>query len=350
MSEDKSMHAQRGQALPLSLFGIIAMLIFAYFALDFGNGVRWQMRAQNAADSAAQAVLSLQTEDFNQMTAMLYATAVEEFRIRRLLNDIVLTEYNAGGCAGNPAATPGTDVPACDVLFLSLRNDYDKAVARYTQDIVTLNQITQTLNYANVSTDSTTLLKQIQNDCSGQAGGDCNFKYRISLGTRDSTQAVEMDALGILKPSLGRLTGPSGVNPLLFAPLKVEVDVCTTVQPMLPAFFAYQPKPYYAIGRGAATAVMMEQDWMQPGTIINPFANGQPFQPAETYVTGISHSDGYDWYNLNFGGNATTANATQNFYRAGLFTDEFSAQLGWWSSIPIHPWTGAQSDTALGCS
>jgi hypothetical protein len=67
-------------------------------------------------------------------------------------------------------------------------------------------------------------------------------------------------------------------------------------------------------------------------------------------VTGVQHSDDYDWYNLNFGGNATAANAVANFYRAGLFTDEFSAQLGWWSSIPIHPWTGLQNNAALGCT
>src|ERR1700733_5763124 len=110
MSAPEALHAQRGQALPMTVFGIVAMLIFAYFALDFGNGIRWQIRAQNAADSAAQAVLSLQTQEFNEMTAVRDATAIEEFRIRRLLNGIDLTEYNAGGCAPNPAALPGTDV------------------------------------------------------------------------------------------------------------------------------------------------------------------------------------------------------------------------------------------------
>lgn len=350
MSDHNELHAQRGQALPMTVFGIVAMLIFAYFALDFGNGIRWQMRAQNAADSAAQAVLSLQTQNFNEMTAVLYATAVEEFRIRRLLNGIVLAEYNAGGCAPDPAPAPGVDVPACDAVFAGLRDQYQKAVARYTHDIVILNRITATMNYANVAADSRTLVQGLNDNCNARAGGDCNFKYNVSLGTRDDTQTVEMDALGILKPSLGRLTGPSGVNPLLFAPLKVEVDVCTTVKPVMPGLFNYHPAAYHAIGRGAATAVMMEQDWMQPGIIVNPFSSGKPFQPAETFVNGVVHPDGYDWYNLNFGGNATAANSVQNFYRAGLFTDEFSAQLGWWSSIPIHSWTGPQNDAALGCS
>ena len=348
MSDNKALHAQRGQALPMAAFAIIAMLIFAYFALDFGNGVRWQIRAQNAADSAAQAVLSLQTQDFNQMTAVLYATAVEEFRIRRLINGIMLTEYNAGGCSPTPVA-PGTDVPACDAAYQTLRDQYLKATARYTQDVITLNRITATLNFNNVSADSTALVNRIQTDCAGSVGGDCNFHYKLAIGTRDDTESVQMDALGILKPSLGRVTGPSGVNPLLYAPLKVEVDVCTTVQPVIPGFFGYQPKPYHAVGRGAATAIMTEQDWMQPGTIVNPFSGGKPFQAPETYITNVAHSD-YDWYNLNFGGNATAANATQNFYRAGLFTDEFSAQLGWWNSVPIHPWTGAKDDASLGCS
>jgi hypothetical protein len=349
MSDPDALHGQRGQALPLAAFGIVVMLIFAYFALDFGNGIRWQTRAQNAADSAAQAVLSLQTEDFNQMTTLLYAAAVEEFRIRRLLNGIVLAEYNAGGCAPNPAPAPGTDVPACDAVYATLRDQYFKAVARYTQDVITLNRVTATLNYTNLAADSRALIGQVQNDCSGAVGGDCSFRYKVSLEPRGDTERVEMDALGILKPSLGRLTGASGVNAQLFAPLNVEVDVCTTVQPVIPGFFGYQPKPYDAIGRGAATAAMMEQDWLQPGVIVNPFSGGKPFQPPETWVTGVEHSDDYDWYNLNFGGNATAANATLNFYRAGLFTDEFSAQLGWWSSIPIHPWTGPQNSAALGC-
>ena len=348
MSAPNVRHAQRGQALPLSLFGIIAMLIFAFFALDFANGIRWQIRAQNAADSAAQAVLSLQTQEFNEMTAVLYAAAVEEFRIRRLLNGIILTEYNAGGCAssGNP---PGRSVSACNSVFSSLRNQYQKAVARYTQDIVALNGVTAGLNYANVTTDSRALLNQMSTNCGGSVAGDCSFKYVLSVGTRDDTQSVDADALGILKPSLGRVTGPSGVNPLLFAPLKVEVDVCTTVQPVMPGLFSYKPQAYHAIGRGAATAVMMEQDWLQPGAIVNPFNGGNFFQPDETYVTGVSHPDGYDWYNLDFGGNTAVPNETQNVYSSGVFTDEFSEQLGWWGSIPIHPWTGQQTDTALGC-
>jgi Flp pilus assembly protein TadG len=350
MSDHKSLECQRGQALPMAAFGLIAMLIFAYFALDFGNGIRWQIRAQNAADSAAQAVLSLQTQDFNEMTAVLYASAVEEYRIRRILNGIMLTEYNAGGCSPNPAAAPGVDVSSCNVVYTTLRDQYLKAVARYTQDVITLNRITATLNYSGVVNDSKTLTQHIQDQCNGAVGGDCNFKYHVVVGSRDDTETVEMDALGILKPSFGRQTGASGVNPLLFAPLKIEVDVCTTVNPVMPSFFAYQPKPYHAIARGAATAVMVEQDWLQPGIIVNPFSGGKPFQRAETYVTGVTHPDGYDWYNLNYGGNATAADATLNFYRAGLFTDEFSAQLGWWNSIPIHPWTGPQSDSSLGCS
>ena len=348
MSDRNVRHRERGQALPLSAFAIVAMLMFAYFALDFGNGVRWQMRAQSAADSAAQAVLSLQTQDFNQMSAVLYAAAVEEFRIRRILNGILLSEYNSGGCSAAPVP-PGTRVSACDAVYASLRDEYFKAVARYTQDVIVLNRITATLNFANVSTDSRALIDRIQSDCNGSVGGDCSFHYRLAIATRDDTQSVQMDALGILKPSLGRLTGPSGVNPQLLAPARVEVDVCADVKPVIAGFFGYQPQPYHAIGRGAATAVMAEQDWMQPGVIVNPFSGGKPFQAPETFVTNVSHPDGYDWYNLDFGGNATAANATQNFYRSGLFTDEFSAQLGWWNAIPIHPWTGVKNDAELGC-
>ena len=75
----------RGQTLPIWALGIAAALVLAFAALQYGEVLRWQVRAQNAADAAATAALSVQTQTWNQQLALVYAAAVEEWRIRNLL-------------------------------------------------------------------------------------------------------------------------------------------------------------------------------------------------------------------------------------------------------------------------
>jgi hypothetical protein len=91
-------HGQRGQVLPLWIVAILTTFAFTFLSLNYGNQIRMQIRAQNAADAAAQALLAIQTERWNMMTAMLYASSVEEYRIRHILDGILLAENGAGGC------------------------------------------------------------------------------------------------------------------------------------------------------------------------------------------------------------------------------------------------------------
>ena len=80
-----SRHQQRGQVLPVWAMGIMAMLIVTMAVVRYSDMVRWQVRAQNAADAAAQAIVAVQTQQFNEMGMVLYAADVEEFRIRNIL-------------------------------------------------------------------------------------------------------------------------------------------------------------------------------------------------------------------------------------------------------------------------
>ena len=100
----------------------------------------------------------------------------------------------------------------------------------------------------------------------------------------------------------------------------------------------------------AATNVILEEDWLQPGIVDNPLT-GKLFQPIELFGTrenrgglglpGILYNN---WYMVNFGGNQfsfsyapgqpdnsgyTTSSSTIN--------SGFSAILGWWGPIPILP-------------
>jgi hypothetical protein len=95
---------------------------------------------------------------------------------------------------------------------------------------------------------------------------------------------------------------------------------------------------------------MVEEDWLQPGTIENPFPGGTPYQPIENYLGAtVVDASGYDWYDLNFAGNGVVAVAGAH-YLATLTRDEFSVYLGWWNSIPIHAFSGQKNLGAMGCA
>jgi hypothetical protein len=143
--------------------------------------------------------------------------------------------------------------------------------------------------------------------------------------------AVYMDANGVLKPSPGNQTalatsvGSPSLNINFFAP---------------------------AVARGAATPVMVEEDWLQPGTITNPFTPGVAYQPPDYYLNGgvtVTDTTGYDWYDLNFGGNGVVVAVDGAHFVNTITTDEFSVYLGRWNSIPIHPFGGPKDLSAMGC-
>jgi hypothetical protein len=354
------MENQRGQTLPLALGGIIAILVFGFFAFNYANTLRWQVRAQNAADSAAQAILTLQTQQFNEMTATLYAAAVEEYRIRHLLNGMVLASHYQGGCLYQNPAVLAKAPAGCDYIELQLESDYAAAVGRYTGDVLALHQITASMNFTNFSKDALALLNQIRT-CSSAFSGDCAFKYGVPvMKPRTDTEAVYMDANGVLKPSpgnqtalaasVGTITSPP-LNVNLFAPVQVEVYACAIVPSIIPSFLGWTFPPFTAVARGAATPVMVEEDWLQPGTIANPFTPGVPYQPREKYLAGgatVPDASGYDWYGLDYGGNGVVAVAGAH-WSSSPTADEFTVYVGWWNSIPIHAFSGQKTTEAMGC-
>ena len=337
------MERQRGQVLPLWLFGSLTMLVFLFFLFSYAYTISWQVRAQNAADAAAQAVLALQTQQFNQMEMMLYTSAVEEYRVRRLLNGMLLAAHDQGGCG---------DDATCETVFQTLRTSFLTSTQRYTNDVIMTQRVTASMDFDTVKSDAQALISRLTSGsyCTNQTGGDCAFTYSIvDFSPRTAgLETVAMDALGYVVPTFNARTAAAVVNGALFAPARVEVAVCTRVPALLPGFFNFSPQPFYAIGRAAATAVMVEQDWMQPGQIVNPITSGV-FQPDEHYVAAAGPG-AYDWYGVDFGGNTNEAYETYNVFAFELTSDEFSAQLGWWNSIPIPTYTGAQSVGALGCA
>ncbi len=337
-------HRERGQVLPVWCLAIVAMLVMVLMAVRYADIVRWQIRAQNAADAAAQAVLALQTQQFNEMNSALYASAVEEYRIRTILYGLELTAYGNGGCSADSS---------CTVRYATLYNAYLKSVARYHDEIVLLNRITANMDATTMRNDATAVVAHLANPgvCGKTGGGDCAFSYALlDFSPRTPVYTVVKDARAFITPSYGdNMNVASGVNPSLL-PAQTEVSVCADIPSPIPAFLNFKPKPFRVIARAAATAVMVEQDWFQPGQLNNPWTNNR-YQPKETW-SGSASNDGLnvDWYDTDFGGNSSQANSSSNGYMFGIDQDEFSTFTGWWNSVPMRPYSGTQPDSKLGCS
>jgi Flp pilus assembly protein TadG len=335
-------HSERGQVLPVWLFGIAGMLVLTLLVVQYGNMLAWQIRAQNAADSAAQAVIALQTQQFNEMQSVLYASAVEEYRIRSMLYSMEIAAFGNGGCSLDGS---------CAARYQNVYNAYLKAVARYQTDIVLLSRITSNIDATTMQSDAAALVAYLQTNCGNPGGGDCAFNYKlVSFTTRSSLWSVQMDARAVVKPSLGYHEVPAGTVNQSLQPAQAEVAVCADVPSLVPTILTFHPQTFRVIARAATTAAMMEQDWFQPGQLQNPWTQSN-YQPVET-PSGSRADDGsgYDWYAVNFGGNGNTANVNSNAYTFPIAEDEFSAFMGWWAGIPIRPYSGTQSDSQVGCT
>jgi hypothetical protein len=336
----------RGQVLPLWVVAIMTTFVLMFMALNYGNVIRWQVRAQSAADSAAQAFLSVQTQRWNMTMETMYAANVEEFRIRRLMNGILMTMENSGGCA---------QASTCPQTYMALRSAYLQAVNRYTADVNLMNNVASYAAQNTATADASNLLAHMAKStfCNSSgaakadinvAGVDCGFTYTVAgISQRTGLQDLKYDAQGICIPGLGRTcSGAPDTEANDFAPLQVDVVACAIVPPAIPSFWMFQTQPYYAIGRAAATAVMFEEDWFEPGALYDSVRGPNVFfQPSEKYDT--TPATGYDWYLVNFGGNGATAYSAYNAFTEPVDVDEMSARLGWWNSIPIKPFAPASS-------
>jgi hypothetical protein len=396
LNESRTYHGQRGQVLPLWISGAIAALALAFLTANYANSVRYQIRAQNAADSAASAVVAIQSDQWNMMTSLLYADDLEEFRLRKLLDGMLLAIHRSGGCnpsgylpplvvAGNyvaqvqPQSWYSTAEGTCNRTYIDMRDNFIRAHARYQKNENYLNDIAVQATFSNFQTNAAAMLASVQTNCNNDSstvtnviGGDCgngngsnSIKYTFApastsngyggmsgsaIAYRTGLGPVELDSANYYLPGLGAVSSKHGLdseNATLFAPVAVDVVACEKITPLIPSFGPFKQSTYYAIGRAAATNAMVNQEWLEPEVMGLQYAeyytqktpdSGQPV----SYGTNTN----YDWYSVDYSGNNYTANGTN--FTASLLNNEFSAYFGWWAPVPILPFGGAVS-TASSC-
>ena len=120
-------HASRGQTMPFWASAIVLSLGLALFVMNYTNTVRWHIRAQNAADAAALTTMAADANLSNQQTTAQYTLAVDEYRLRSIVNSMINAANSVGGCESQNDDT-GTD---CDNAYDQEPEAYDKALGEY---------------------------------------------------------------------------------------------------------------------------------------------------------------------------------------------------------------------------
>ncbi len=346
------MESQRGQTFPVWTFGILTILMLMFMVLDYAESLRWQIRAQNAADSVAQASLSVQASEFNELLMTMHAAGIEEWRLRKTLNALMMVVQGSGGCYDTFTATYDSLVDTtrdCATVYNNLRANYINDLNHYSADVAMMSQISL-LTATKQQADITGVFNALTTTNCGKSVGaaDCSLGYTLlpsGGATQRSTTNISgaYDYSGIVNNGDGAPL-PNVTNDLL--PLQLEVVACAKLEPLWASFFKLNVPPTTVIGRAAATTVQATQEWLAVGTEKNP-GTGQYFQPVEypeqpvaAVLTAPAYGGAYDWYEVNYGSSKwTVQGGTDNPYYLsfGAVTDEYSPMTGWCRSIQAAP-------------
>ena len=283
---------QRGQTMPFWVIGVLIALSALFFLSNYVNAVVWQVRAQNAADSAASMSLAITANLWNEETTILYSSALDEYRIR-YLNQALLNTINEVGC--NPAT--------CSSDYTTLRSELSAAVAGYDADIQLLRQ-GNNFTEAGQQADLMKAQNLIGNNCSGTADYSCAFTF---------TQTATNQTNGSAKHSITDIS-------------ESEYVACKQMNYFGSALLNLgNAGSYKVVGRGAAALIPANTEAFSPGTQTNPLT-GVAYQPVEHWAT-TQHSAAND---VNFAG--------------------FTANLNWYAAGTIKPFGGNLTSNGFGCS
>jgi hypothetical protein len=360
-----SRHAQRGQTFPVWVFGTLTVLTLLAFSVNYGNSLYWQLRAQNAADAAAQGALSIQATRWNAMLSDLHAATVEEYRLRYLARDLALLS-STNASTWTYCAPGNNGVNSCSRMYSHLASQYIASANRYTQDVQTMQALSAP-TFATDQTDVSAAVANLQRNCAQSTGGDCGFDYTV-VNPKARTTAlsdVVSDCCGSTVG--GGLRSPASLNASL-NPMEIEVVACANVTPLFPSALSWVTAPTFtAIGRAAATTIMATQEFMELGAMQNPLS-GNVFQPTEfpeTTDTGIGQgpsetTDNDQYLRIDYGGNQTctygncgnpsiVTNPAAGAYQGVLTNEALDIYTGWWTTVAVAPYSGPISSGTYSC-
>ena len=242
--------ASRGQAIPFWTFITIGLLAMMLTVLNYALTVTWGVRSQSAAESAAAAGVSSFANVYNTETTLLYATAVDEYRVRSLNQALLNTIKHDGGCSRVVGGS-------CEQNYAVLRSAYYAALAEYTHDVQLIGQ-TNGIVQGGVDTDVSAAISDYTSRCATVTapGADCAFSYSVVAVVADSTNQY------------GEFQGQHNDYT---TPRLVEVIACHNVGWLGGRLFGLSGT-FQAAGTATAASVTANAEIVQPAT----------YQSAET--------------------------------------------------------------------
>jgi hypothetical protein len=236
--------ASRGQTVPFWTLATIGMLAMMLLVFNYALTVTWNIRAQSAAESAASAGVTSFANVYNAESTILYATAIDEYRVRALNQALLNTIAHNGGCTATVGGT-------CEQNYTVLRNAYNAALAAYTSDVDTLgraNAIVQGGIDADVMQTVADYAAQCSNGTS--PGADCAFSYKVVSVVADQTNQY-----GQFQGSHNDYTTPR----------LVEVIACRNVPWVGARLFSLGPT-FQAVGTATSASVLAQSESITPST------------------------------------------------------------------------------------
>jgi len=291
---------QRGQTMPFWVIGVLIALSAMFFLSNYVNAVVWQIRAQNAADSAASTSLSITANLWNEETTILYSSALDEYRIR-YLNQALLNTIEGVGCNHNATT--------CSSDYTTLRSELSNAIGGFDADIQLLRQ-SNNFSEGGQQADQNKADGLVGTDCSNASDYTCSFSF-----TETATSSTGGGGNG-------NGNGNNGGNDVGEA----EYVACKKIPYFGSALLNLgNAGTYKVVGRGAAAVIPASTEAFNPGTQVNP-NTGQAYQPVEHWASaqyGVEND-------VNFAG--------------------FTANLNWYAAGTIKPFGGNLTSNGFSCS
>ena len=303
---------ERGQLLPVWALGAITVMALALFVVNYANIVRWQIRAQNAADAAASAAVSPVANGWNEIELELYASTIEELRIR-YLNQAILNTLQGVGCKQ-------TGSPNCSTDYTALVNQFNNAVNSYDNSTNFLSNLGAMINDRFEDPSSGAFETMIGGVAAGSGMADDTTCDKIQGAGNYDEYTGDWYASPSPEPTPGGANkGWSSVGcvnqadpAFAFTPVDVdngntgfdtpniaEVVACKNVRILEPGFLRGSSPTFKAVGVAAFTVSPISESF-------NP-TSPTLYQPPETYTTDPNQQS---YYTVDFSG--LTVNV--NFY------------------------------------
>ncbi len=245
----RARQSERGQTIPFWLFTVLMVFALMFFLINYANTIRWQIRAQNAADSSAVAKISQDAALLNSTTILLYALDLQNLKLSGTLASV---ENLLGGKT------------SCGLVGIGCVGNLLNVV---TNTVQALNQLPQILNQA-VSAEG-----QLANLASNPLG---------TLNGLTSASCVKLSTDCAFAYTTVVTPFPNGAPPLT---VQIDEYTCRKITNVAAAFL-HIGSPFYAVGH-ASIRLSPLSNTLFPGST-KSLTSGLPDVPVQQLIPGLT--------------------------------------------------------------